>query len=128
MLSKEIQPSQICSLICFLRKLVLASRLHQPKKQKAPAALETDIVKKPTDSPTLFPNPSSDAVTVVLNNGGQSGIVQLFSQVDGSLVRSIVTNASDNDIQINISDLPKGVYTMKVTNGEGIKSIRLVKL
>ena len=87
----------------------------------------TDPLKKPNE-PSLFPNPSSDAVTVVLNNGGQTGIIQVFSGIDGSLVRSIVTNAYDKDIQINISDLPKGIYTMKVTNGEGIKSIRLVKL
>ena len=87
-----------------------------------------DLPIKADVEPSIFPNPSSDFVTVVLSNSGQSGVIQVFSGIDGSMVRSVVTNANDKDIQINISDLPKGIYTMKVTNGEGIKSIRLVKL
>ena len=87
-----------------------------------------DLPKRIDQEPSLFPNPTSDFVTVVLHNAGHTGIIQVFSGIDGSLVRSIVTNGDDEDVQINMSDLPKGIYTMKVTNGKGIKSIRLVKL
>lgn len=86
-----------------------------------------DLLTKPDTEPSVFPNPTSDFVTVVLNNAGQSGVIQVFSGIDGSLMRSIITNSYDKDIQINISDLPKGIYTMKVTDGDRIKSIRLVK-
>jgi peroxidase len=78
--------------------------------------------------PTIFPNPSYDAVTVLVNNSGEAGMIQLFSGRDGSLVKSIPTNANDTEIRIDLSDLPKGVYTVNIKNGETTKFIKLVKL
>ncbi|HEX6891198.1 MAG TPA: peroxidase family protein, partial [Chryseolinea sp.] len=77
--------------------------------------------------PTIFPNPSYDVVTVV-NTSGETGTIQLFSGRDGSLVKTIRTNANDTEIRIDLSDLPKGVYTVNIKNGETTKSIKLVKL
>jgi peroxidase len=78
--------------------------------------------------PTLFPNPTADAVTVAINNSGEAGTIQLFSGRDGSLVKTITTNANDREIRIDLSDLPKGVYTVNIKSGETTKFIKLVKL
>jgi len=88
----------------------------------------TDLPATNDPEPSLFPNPSANVVTVVLNNSGHSGIIRIFSGIDGALVKTIVTGADDKDIQIDISDLPRGIYTMNVTHGETIKSMKLVKL
>ena len=86
------------------------------------------VIESAETSPSLFPNPSSDAVTVALTDSGQSGTIQLFSATNGALVRTVVTHAGDKNIQINISDLPKGVYNMNITTGKKVKSMKLVKL
>ena len=78
--------------------------------------------------PTAFPNPSHDAVTVVIENSGEAGMIQLFSGRDGSLVKTVPTSADDREVRIDLSDLPKGVYTMNIKNGETTKFIKLVKL
>jgi len=78
--------------------------------------------------PTIFPNPSYDAVTVVVNSSGEAGTIQLFSGRDGSLVKTIPTTANDTEIRIDLSDLPKGVYTVNIRKGETTKFIKLVKL
>jgi len=86
------------------------------------------IIESTETSPSLFPNPSSDAVTVALTDSDQSGLIQLYSATNGALVKTVVTHAGDKNIQINISDLPKGVYNMSITTGKEVKSIKLVKL
>jgi len=86
------------------------------------------VIESAETSPSLFPNPSSDVVTVALTDSDQSGTIQLFSASNGTLVRTVVTHAGDKNIQINISDLPKGVYNMNITTGKKVESIKLVKL
>ena len=86
------------------------------------------LIESAEMSPSLFPNPSSDVVTVALTDSDQSGLIELFSATNGALVRTVVTHAGDKNIQINISDLPKGVYNMNITTGKEVQSIKLVKL
>jgi peroxidase len=86
------------------------------------------VIESTETTPALFPNPSSDVVTVTLTESDQSGSIQLFSARDGALVRTVVTNAGEQNIQINISDLPKGVYSMNITTGKKVKFIKLIKL
>jgi hypothetical protein len=78
--------------------------------------------------PNVFPNPSVDAVTVTLTNTLEPGTIQLFSGRDGSLVKSISTGVNQKEIRIDISDLPKGVYTVNIKSGETSSYIKLVKL
>ena len=86
------------------------------------------LIESTETSPSLFPNPSFDLVTVALTDSDQSGLIELYSATNGALVRTVVTHAGDKNIQINISDLPKGVYNMNITTGKEVKSMKLVKL
>jgi peroxidase len=101
----------------------------EEEEEVASRSVQTD---EPLDlnvaDPTAFPNPSHDAVTVVIENSGEAGMIQLFSGRDGSLVKTVPTSADDREVRIDLSDLPKGVYTMNIKNGETTKFIKLVKL
>lgn len=78
--------------------------------------------------PNVFPNPSVDVVTVTLTNASEPGTIQLISGRDGSLVKTISTGVNQKEIRIDISDLPKGVYTVNIKSGETTSHIKLVKL
>jgi len=103
-----------------------------PTPTDDPEEEEVDIAASKVDAGeslmSLFPNPTYDVVTVMLKDSGEAGLVQLFSNSDGSLVKSVTTDAGAQSVNINISDLPKGIYTVNITAGKTIKSIKLVKL
>jgi hypothetical protein len=88
----------------------------------------TDVVDLIETEPTVFPNPSVDAVTVTLLNSAEPSTIQLFSGRDGSLVKTISAGAAEREIRIDISDLPKGVYTVNIKTGDTTRFIKLVKL
>lgn len=92
----------------------------------AKVAPATDVLESKVDQ-TVFPNPSTGLVNVAIDNSGQSGVIQIFSGLDGALVRTIVTGAADKNVEINISDLPKGIYTVNINNGKEIKSVKVLK-
>jgi peroxidase len=77
--------------------------------------------------PAIFPNPASDVVTVNLNNSVQSGLIQLYT-TNGTLEKSITVGASEGEVQIDISDLPKGIHALKIASGKKIKYVKLLKL
>ena len=90
--------------------------------------LSTDVVDLIETEPNVFPNPSVDAVTVTLMNTAERSTIQLFSGRDGSLVKTISAGAAEREIRIDISDLPKGVYTVNIKTGDTTRFIKLVKM
>jgi hypothetical protein len=87
-----------------------------------------DVVDLMDGEPNVYPNPSFDAVTVTLQNAAERSTIQLFSGRDGSLVKTISTGSNEKEIRIDISDLPKGVYTVNIKSGETTRYVKLVKL
>ena len=71
---------------------------------------------------SLFPNPSSDWVTIQLKHASGDETAQLFS-VTGQLMREIPLR---NTAQFSVADLPKGLYFIRL-KGHSQKSLRLVK-
>ncbi len=116
----------------FVRACPGFSSMPTDEEEEEEVASRSVQTEEPLDlnvaDPTVFPNPSHDAVTVVVNNSGEAGMIQLFSGRDGSLVKTIPTSANDREIRIDLSDLPKGVYTVTIKNGDTSKFIKLVKL
>jgi hypothetical protein len=88
----------------------------------------SEVVDLIETEPNVFPNPSFDAVTVTLQNTAEPSTIQLFSGRDGSLVKTISTSATEREIRIDISDLPKGVYTVNIRSGDTTSFVKLVKL
>ncbi len=84
----------------------------------------------PVNHLQVFPNPAKDILNIVLSNdratSEETFDISLFNS-KGELVRSensLQTNAQE---QINIDDLPAGLYFLKVTHGAEVSSYRFVK-
>jgi len=83
-------------------------------------------VNEVTSSKTvLFPNPANDNITISSQNNLQS--VTIYNVLGAQVMQE--SNLNSKSIEVNISNLPSGVYLVKVEdtgNNEGLK--RLVKL
>ena len=83
-------------------------------------------VNEVTSSKTvLFPNPANDNITISSQNNLQS--VTIYNVLGAQVMQTSNLNSKSTDV--NISDLPSGVYLVKIEddgNSEGLK--RLVKL
>jgi beta-glucanase (GH16 family) len=62
-------------------------------------------------TPTYFPNPVKDVMTIELEENIQENIIINIHSIDGKLVKTYQKNITDNQLQINgLSDLNQGYY------------------
>jgi peroxidase len=74
----------------------------------------------------VYPNPASDILNIELNNTG-AATIKIFSAT-GELVKTIVNGKKESHIQINVSNLTKGVYAINIITNREVKSITFVKM
>jgi len=65
----------------------------------------------------FFPNPAQSILTIKNVDLGVDTIIELFS-VSGKRVKLEKVNFSGSDIHLNISDLPSGVYQIRILSEE----------
>ena len=76
---------------------------------------------------SLYPNPAQNQLTVVLGTANAQGAkVQVFA-LNGQLVESVTHAASNNELILNVSHLPAGIYLLKVSHQAGAFHGRFVK-
>lgn len=75
-----------------------------------------------TTNLTVYPNPFSDKLTVLIKNS-QTADITLYS-VDG---KPLANYSNLNEVQIATSKLPAGVYIIKVTVGGKAETVTVVK-
>jgi len=78
-----------------------------------------------TNQTVLFPNPASDKVTI--SNASNLEMVTIYNVLGTQVMQ--LKNINSNSTQVDLANLPSGVYLVKVqndTNNEGVR--RLVKL
>ncbi|OIQ21410.1 MAG: hypothetical protein BM557_03930 [Flavobacterium sp. MedPE-SWcel] len=85
------------------------------------AILSSDVFEI-DNSVKLYPNPSSDIITIEANTSLKS--VQLYD-VQGRLLQTNVVNEVSSEI--NISDRLPGLYFVKITTEEGSKIEKVIK-
>ncbi len=73
------------------------------------------------DSVRIFPNPTTNYFTIF---GATGRNIQIFNTVGKLLIDTHVTNSSQS---IDISDLTKGVYILKLSDNYKTKQIRIIK-
>jgi len=81
------------------------------------------------DAPTIFPNPTNGNVTIQINasNGG-SAMVHVYNMVGSSVrVLSQSLNAGENNINVQMENLPAGVYSAVVVVGNQRFTQKIVK-
>jgi len=80
-----------------------------------------------TGSITLFPNPVLDVMNIQSTSMiGSVGLIEIIS-MEGRIVFSRNVDPSGDVYQINISDMKRGIYVCKLSNGLAIETIRFYK-
>ncbi len=80
---------------------------------------------------SVFPNPSSGKVTVSFSTvlSEQSVTLKVFNQLGQELQTQTLTTFNGlQNVELNLSDLPKGMYMVEMSNGKStrIKRISLI--
>ena len=65
----------------------------------------------------VYPNPAADFVNVDLPQNELTGTLSILS-VSGQLVRSVQSSEGEMSIQIDVQDLPKGVYLVRFVQSD----------
>ena len=76
---------------------------------------------------TAFPNPFTDEINIILPAYGNNASLELFG-LDGRLIHAFNLEPKHaNHLNIQTSDLEKGIYILKFTDGGEIFILKLVK-
>ena len=84
----------------------------------------TGISDRKHDQLQIWPNPANDMLNVQLHNGAKIGLVEVVD-ITGRFVRSKRSSASIE--RMDVSDLPIGNYTIRITSAEGVFHGRFVR-
>ena len=63
----------------------------------------------------LYPNPAKRFVTLEFETLEENTLLQIFD-INGRRVRTLDLKAGIETLQIDVSDLPKGIYTVMIGN------------
>ncbi|MDR2979239.1 MAG: C10 family peptidase [Bacteroidales bacterium] len=73
----------------------------------------------------LYPNPASNYVTIVLGDN-QSGAQLAVMDITGKTIFSDLIPAGELQYQLNTSDIPSGMYIVKMTNSKSVMTGKLI--
>ena len=99
-------------------------------KEYPPIALPLDAASASTRNETLtriYLNPASGILNV--NLGEMQGPVQVstYNTTASRLMKAQLSMAGQASMQISVADLPDGVFMVSISNGNEIKTLKLVK-
>jgi hypothetical protein len=84
--------------------------------------MEIDINK----TAKIFPNPATNTVHIDFGNWTDAVNLRIFN-TGNTLVKTQTVAAGTTGLDINISDLPVGIYFVTINNGKDLKTFKLVK-
>lgn len=78
------------------------------------------------DITSVYPNPATSSLNVVLAAATQSTLSLVVTDLTGKslLSQNTAVQAGANDISVNVSELPAGIYMIKATLADGTSSIQ----
>ncbi|MFA8301366.1 MAG: T9SS type A sorting domain-containing protein [Hyphomicrobiales bacterium] len=91
---------------------------------------ETAVHNMETNIPKVYPNPCTDYIIIDSDISSRNGIKTDYSIFDlkGCKIKSNLTVTVNNSKkQINVNDLNKGVYILKIQTKESVANIKFVK-
>jgi hypothetical protein len=77
---------------------------------------------------SVFPNPAHTQATIAFKAVEQGSYNITMTDVTGRTVRNIITSAQAgvHQMDVNLSDLAKGMYLIELVSGSGVQKARLV--
>lgn len=72
-----------------------------------------------------FPNPVQNQITVSFSNPVKNGQLEIFDQT-GRLVQT-EQNVSGSQLNLEVGQLPSGIYLLRVTDANGSASVRFIR-
>lgn len=77
---------------------------------------------KTTTTLSAYPNPSSDIVKINYSNANE-GNMMIVADMSGRIVRSVNLKTSEGSLNINVDNLPKGIYMYGIKGGQMKKMV-----
>jgi Secretion system C-terminal sorting domain len=76
----------------------------------------------------IFPNPASDVVNIQFESPVDGEVVLTIYDSQGKLVKRDMIESTMVEKQINLQDIPAGIYYLKLTKGKLVNVYKVVKL
>jgi hypothetical protein len=77
---------------------------------------------------TIFPNPTSEAVNFEFDNPTDAEITLYVLNNQGQLVKTVHIEAATTNKEINMQDLPSGIYYLRLMKGKLVNVYKVIKL
>jgi hypothetical protein len=74
----------------------------------------------------LYPNPATNNITIVLNQAAKEDMQLQIINSMGQIVKNARIEFGTQVSGLNVSELPKGIYVLKLTGSDGVQSLKLV--
>ena len=75
------------------------------------------------DDMLIYPNPAQDIINVIFSSDDNTNII--IYNAYGAVVKQVNNNTDKHEI--NISDIPQGIYFITCTNGDQVQTKRFIK-
>lgn len=76
----------------------------------------------------VFPNPASDVINISFENPVEGEISITLLDSNGRLVKKNIAGESIWEMQINLQDVPSGIYYLRLVKGKFVNVYKVVKL
>jgi Secretion system C-terminal sorting domain len=77
---------------------------------------------------TIFPNPASDIINFKFDQPIDGEIVMSMIDAQGKFIKNEIIESAIIEKQINLQDLPAGIYYLRLTKGRLVNVYKVVKL
>ena len=77
---------------------------------------------------TVYPNPASDVVNIQFEAPVEGEMVLTMIDGNGRVVKADMVESAMVEKQINLQDLPAGIYYLRLTKGKHVNVYKVVKL
>lgn len=90
---------------------------------------EVEVALKPNSITTLYPNPSSNQVTVVYKiNEGDSAYLSVTGFYGSNISNNYILDITKNEVSLDVSNYPQGTYSIAlIVNGQIQDTVTLIK-
>jgi hypothetical protein len=75
---------------------------------------------------SIVPNPAQDVVTIVFANEIATNTTFTIYDINGKATTTVAVSKDTQQLSLNISHLPSGIYYCRLANSAGIEKLVLI--